>query len=90
MKILLPAYKVIELRPYWTAEALERLVGSDGIERSSFSTKAGSGKPVYDMEKVAMTEKTEAFRQWQEKRKASLHRVSQYKEDKEKVKASAK
>ena len=88
MKILLPAYKVIELRPYWTAEALERLVGRDGIERSSFST-AGSGKPVYDMEKVTVAEKTEAFHQWQERRKASLHHINKYKADKEKLKKSA-
>ena len=89
MKILLTGAKVIALRPYWTAEALERLVGSDGIEKSAFSSKAGLGKPLYDMEKVASAEQTEAFRKWQERRKVSLRIVSKCKANKEKLRKSA-
>jgi len=77
MKILLPAKKIIEIRPYWTVSALEKLVGCDGIDKSPFSSPTFAGRPLYDMEKVIAAEQTDAFCHWQERRKKALSQKKQ-------------
>jgi hypothetical protein len=69
MKVLLPAYRVIELRPCWTVSALERLVGYDGMEKSLFHSPTFEGRRLYDMDKVIAAEGTEEFRKFQTRRK---------------------
>jgi len=69
MKVLLPAHKVIDLRPCWTVSALERIVGYDGIEKSPFNSPTFEGKRLYDMDKVIAAERTEEFRKFQARRK---------------------
>jgi hypothetical protein len=72
MKILLPAQSIIKLRPHWTPETLEKLVGCDGMDKSPFSSTPASGKPLYDMDRVMACEQTDAFRKFQERRNRSL------------------